>query len=168
MDPISPLPDYRKWRELFFSVTPEQGGIKSLLGPVYGAMMDVGLTDNPNQPEPTNLIISVTAFATGESSMKTSFGGGVLGLGGMEAIAQQAKAIVSKAQHLLAHTEIVTHKNLPTSANVFFYFLTRNGVHHHACAMRELTPHHAFGELFARFSYIKGIADKVWDEHRRG
>ena len=77
------LPDYLKWREVIFSVASNQVGISSRQRDVvYGVVMDVGLVDDKGKPTNNNYVFTSTAFASGEASIRTSFGGGVIGLGG--------------------------------------------------------------------------------------
>src|SRR5690242_19361037 len=85
------LGDYSKWRDGVFTVTSSQVAVMTdQPNQVYGVIMDVGLSDD--------FIITITAFATGESSLRTSIGGGAMGLGSNEYIAEHAKQIVVLGQ----------------------------------------------------------------------
>lgn len=71
--------DYRKWRDLIFSLKPENAQVSSNeVDRVFGVVMDdVQFDKNSN----TVWAISQTAFASGESSLKATTGMGVVGLG---------------------------------------------------------------------------------------
>ena len=93
------LPDYQKWRDFIFSVPGEQVGISSHQpDQVYGVVMDVGLADEKGNPVDTNAVVTETALASGESSLRTSFGGGIIGLGSYKEISEHAKQIIHLAQ----------------------------------------------------------------------
>src|SRR5215213_7900276 len=115
------LNDYLKWRDVIFSVTRAQGED----GPdqpdrVYGAIMDVGLSND--------FVITITAFASGESSLRTTVGGGAIGLGGDPLIAEHAKHIVFLAQSLRMTAMSIDNPGLPPGKEVYFYFLTPAGL----------------------------------------
>ena len=78
--------------------------------------MDVGLSDE--------FTITITAFPTGESSVRTTVGGGVIGLGSNEFIADHAKHIVRLAQSTITATTPINNHNVPKSQKVYFYLLT--------------------------------------------
>lgn len=71
--------DYKKWRELIFSLKSEGVQISSKeTNRVFGVVMDyVQLNKGTNYL----LGLSQTTFASGESSVKATTGAGVIGLG---------------------------------------------------------------------------------------
>jgi hypothetical protein len=163
------LPDYQKWREGIFSVSAEQAEVSSSQPDrVYGVIMDVGLADEKGKPVETNLVITETAFASGESSLKTSFGGGIIGLGGAEEVSEQAKQIVGLGQGLVHLTKPANKRDLPGSGKIYFYFLTTSGVRFYECKFKDIhAQEHPFSEVFARFSVIKNRADELMVKYSR-
>ena len=149
------LDDYLKWREMVFSVTRAQ--VED--GPdqpdrVYGVIMDVGLSND--------FVISITAFATGESSLRTTVGGGAIGLGSDPFIAGQAKQIVILAQSLLKTTRRMNHHHLPQGKEVYFYFLTPAGLMLTESTVEETySQTHPFHEMFSRFTAIKARSEEL-------
>jgi len=156
------LPEYQKWRDYIFGVTEEPAGVSSgQPDQVYGVIVDVGLVDDNGNPVDTNHVITQTAFATGESSLKTSFGGGVIfGIGGPEDVSELAKQIVRLAQPLLNTTKPINTHDLPESGKIYFYFLTTSGVRFYGCRFNEVySQQHPFSEIMSRFGTIKNQAD---------
>jgi len=149
------LNDYLKWRELVFSVTNAQ--VEDVPGQpdrVYGAIMDVGLSND--------FIITVTAFATGEASLRTTIGGGAIGLGGDKFIAECAKQIITWAQSLIKTTRLVTNHTLPQGKKVYFYFLTTAGLMLNESTLEEVSAQaHPFHEMFSRFTTIKARSEEL-------
>lgn len=149
------LRDYLKWREFIFSVTsaqvedgPEQADR------VYGVIMDVGLSNE--------FVITVTAFATGESSLRTTVGGGAIGLGGDPFIGGHARQIVTIAQPLLSNARPVDHHHMPQGKKVYFYFLTPSGLRLSESTVEEAySPAHPFHEMFSRFTAIKTRSEEL-------
>lgn len=154
------LNDYLQWREVVFSVRQAQVDD----GPgrpdrVYGVVMDVGLSDE--------FVISITTFASGESSLRTTAGGGAIGLGGDPVIAGHARQIVSLAQPLLERTQPVDYPNLPGPKAVYFYFLTPSGWRLGQSTLEALSSAgHPFGEMFARCSAIKARSEQLFQNAR--
>lgn len=143
------LTNYLQWRDGIFTVTSVQVNVLTdQPNQVYGVIMDVGLSDD--------FIITMTAFATGEASLMTTIGGGVMGLGSNEYIADHAKHIVSLGQSLIGTTRQTNNHNMPKSNKVYFYFLTTSGLTMIETTVKEVDRQdHPFHEMFARFSEIK-------------
>ncbi|HET9906156.1 MAG TPA: hypothetical protein VFQ23_05935 [Anaerolineales bacterium] len=150
-----PLDDYLKWREVVFSVTGSQvAEITDQPQQVYGVIMDVGLSND--------FIISVTAFASGEASLRTTVGGGAIGLGSDPFIAEQAEQIITRAQSLALSARQIHNYNLPTQKEVYFYFLTPAGLKLTKATMEEVGSRaHPFHEMFSRFSAIKARSEEL-------
>ncbi len=161
--------DYQKWRDGIFTVVGEQVDVPSNQpDQVYGVIMDVGLANDDGTSSDKNLVITETAFASGESSLQTSFGGGVIGLGGAEEVSEHAKQIIGLAQALVHLTEPATNRDLPMSERVYFYFLTTSGVRFYSCSIKETdTQGHPFNEIFARFTLIKRQADEIMAKYSK-
>jgi len=149
------LNDYLKWREVVFSVSRAQvQDGPGQPGRVYGVIMDVGLSNE--------FVISITAFATGESSLRTTVGGGAIGLGGDPFIAEHAKQIVNTSQSLLKTARRTNHHNLPQGKNVCFYFLTPSGLLLSDSTVEETYAQtHPFHEIFSRFTSIKARSEEL-------
>jgi len=149
------LSDYLRWREGIFTVTSGQVDISTdRPNQVYGVIMDVGLSDD--------FTITVTAFPTGESSLLTTVGGGAIGLGSNDYIAERAKRNVMLAQSLIEKTRRINNHNLPKSNQVYFYFLTPSGLMLYETTVAEVdAPTHPFHEMFGRFTEIKYRSEEL-------
>jgi hypothetical protein len=155
------LKDYLKWRSVVFSVNIAQvGAVTNLPKQVYGVIMDVGLSDE--------FIITMTAFPTGEASLRTTVGGGAVGLGGDHTIAEHAKRIVTLAQSLISNARLSDNNNLPKSKQIYFYFLTTSGLMLRESTVDETSAKaHQYHEIFARFSAIKARSEELTKGHKR-
>jgi hypothetical protein len=149
------LQDYLKWRDVVFSVTSGQvDDLPDQPDRAYGVIMDVGLSDD--------FVITITAFASGESSLRTTVGGGGIGLGGDPQIAGHARHIVSLAQSRRMATRPTDRPNLPPGKGVYFYFLSPAGLSLHQSTVEELyAPAHPLREMFARFTAIKARSEEL-------
>ena len=154
------LSEYHKWRDVIFSVTSDQVGVSGdKANQVYGVVMDVGLSDN--------FIISITAFPTGESSLRTTIGGGTIGLGGDEIIAKLAQQIVTSAQSLAEKATQTNDHNLPKSQVVYFYFLTTSGLMLRETSVKEAYAHnHPLHEIFIQFTKIKTRSEELKEKYK--
>src|SRR5262249_7373759 len=132
-----------------------------------GILMDVALADDraAYKPVDNSFIVSIITFASIESSLRTSLGTGVIGIGAHEHVAQQIKKIFPHALTLFPLSKFVESPSLPNSGDVFFYFLTTKGLRFCQVTLRELqySPH-PLSELFGYFTQIKGVADKIVTE----
>jgi len=112
-------------------------------------------------------VISLTAFSSGEASLKTTFGSGVLGLGGRKEISDQTKNIILSAQKLLDQATPTEEYASVKPKNVFFYLLTTSGVRCHEARLKDFPMRKdPFWEIFHRFSTIKNYADRMADMNR--
>ena len=147
--------EYLQWRDVVFSITSTQVGVLSdQPNQVYGVIMDVGITDD--------FIISITAFPTRESSLMTTVGGGVIGLGGDQIIGDHARRIVSLAQSLIEKTKRTDEHNMPKSQRVHFYFLTTSGLMKEQATVNEAyAQDYPFHEMFERFTAIKTRSEEL-------
>ena len=156
------LADYLRWRDVIFSVSIDQ--VDKATGEpdqVYGVVMDVGLSDE--------FVISITAFPTGESSLRTTVGGGVTGLGNDQTIAGHAAQIVHLAQSLVDETKPASDHSLPGAQMVFFYFLTTSGLRSYTTPIKEVDSQdqHHFHEIFNRFTAIKVRSEELTKASRK-
>jgi hypothetical protein len=164
------LSDYLRWREVVFSATSAQVDVVTdQPNQVYGVIMDVGHSDE--------FTITITAFPTGESSVRTTVGGGAIGLGSFEFIADQAKHIVKLAQSIITTARPINNHDLPKSQKVYFYLLTTSGLMLSETTLElmlnkntpEETPPqiHTFQEMFGRFTEIKRRSEELTKAHRK-
>lgn len=149
------LNDYLRWRNGIFTVTSGQVDVLTdQPNQVYGVIMDVGLSDD--------FTITITAFPTGESSLRTTIGGGAIGLGSDETIAAHAESIVVLAQSLIGKARQIDNHNLPKSQKVYLYFLTTSGLMLSETTVEETSaPNHPFHEMFGRFTEIKSRSEEL-------
>jgi hypothetical protein len=155
------LDAYLKWRDIVFSVTKTQVEVVTdQPDHVYGAIMDVGLSDD--------FTITITAFPTGEASLRTTIGGGVIGLGGDELISEHAKHIVSLAQSLFKSTHLTNNHNLPKANKIYFYFLTTSGLMRSESTVEETDAQaHPFHQMFGLFTEIKRRSEHLQDSYKK-
>jgi len=160
--------DYENWRNIIFSIKSENVGVLSTEpNQVYGIVMDVGVaTTDHGKPIDVKVVVSQSAFPTGESSVKWSNGGGFIGLGGDKEISEVAKQIISEAQSLLDLTNKVTNHDLPISGKVYFYLLTTSGTRLYECNLNDFkaSPNQPFAQIFSRFAWIKRRGDAIWNQ----
>ena len=149
------LDDYLKWREVVFSVNSAQVGVVSNEpNHVYGVIMDVAIADE--------FVLTTTAFATGESSLRTTVGGGAIGLGGDEFIAEHAKNIVTLAQPLIKTAKPVANHNLPKFKKIYFYFLTTSELMISKSTFEETYDQtHPLHEIYTHFLAIKTRSEEL-------
>ena len=93
--------DYTNWRKMVFSLQPESAQVSSKeIDRVFGVVMDDVKLDEASN---TLWAISQTAFASGESSLQSTVGMGVIGLGvgkNEENIFTAVQQLVELAQQL--------------------------------------------------------------------
>jgi len=149
--------EYLRWRELIFSITSAQlGMVLDEPNMVYGAILDVAETDM--------FVITTASWANGEASLKTSVGGGVIGLGFDDTMMNNAKEIVRSAQSLLTSAQLVDGHEMPTSGNVYFYFLTTSGIRRSEFRLADvLSTEHPFNGLLSQFGVFKTASDRIMD-----
>lgn len=111
---------YNGLRKMALDTTPEQLGItlptdKTV---VYGVVMDWAAEQG---------IATFAIFQTGDASMYTSTGGGVIGGGQHENVRKAASAFVTKAQSYIGNAVKTKTTPLPEKNTVIFYFVTNKG-----------------------------------------
>ena len=122
--------DYRNWREMIFSLKPENAQVSSNeIDRVFGIVMDDVQFDEASN---TLWAISQTAFASGESSLKATGGIGVIGLGvgeNEEKIFAAVQQLVEFAQQIFHSAVKTTDYSLPEEKTIRFFFLTTSGMY---------------------------------------
>lgn len=118
----SPEPDnpYLELRSQALEFPPEQFGLDSASKtPVtYGVVMDWNMGSGT---------ATFVAFSSGDASMYTSSGGGMIGGGGREKVSTTAKAFVTKAAGYVTKAERSDDIALPVENEVKFFILTTQG-----------------------------------------
>jgi len=169
-DKVKTIPNYQNWRNGIFTATPEIVGVsKDIPDYVYAVIMDVGLAyDDGRRPVKKNLVISVTALASGESTLMPTWAGGLIGLGSFEEISTLAKQIIDEVQPLFSTSKPASdHNYLPVSGLVCFYFLTTSGLRIYECKLQDLySDKHPFAQIFALFDKIKNLADELNEKYK--
>lgn len=156
--------DYKKWRDVVFSMKAENVGLSSSEPKkVYGMVMDIGMVD---QRANATFALSTTAFASGEASFRPTPGGGFIGLGSDPRVAEVAKSIVSMAQIFMVKAQPVSHYPLPAVGNVSYYFLTTSGLLAITDTLQALQSP-PYGQLLNKFGQIRGVAEKMIDEQQK-
>ena len=160
-------PEYQKWRKDILSITPEQIGVqKEQANTVYGVLLDVGMMDRKTDKVFT---LSLAAFANGDASFQPTLGGGVVGLGRDERMANTAKKIIQISQALLKPTLEVPNYWLPNPGFVRFFFLTTNGVRFYGDMLHTIqAKQNPFNQLFIGFGIIRQFAEQVIDKQTAG
>jgi hypothetical protein len=113
---------YEGLREMAFSVTPDQLGIKISEGQqtVYGVIMDW---------EMGGAISSTIAYLSGDASMYLSTGGGIIGGGHHKNVNAAVRTFVNRATDALRYAKLTKEHSLPELNSVKFYLLTVNGIY---------------------------------------
>lgn len=111
---------YEDVRNMALNTTPEMLGLKiaSDKTKVYGVVMDSNIGTG---------IATYAFFQTGDASLYTSTGGGVIGGGYHENVKKAAIAFIDKAQAYLNKATKTETTPLPPENSVKFYFLTNKG-----------------------------------------
>ncbi len=112
---------YAGLRNMALQTTPGQLGLDPGADPsgVYGVVLDWPLKEG---------IISLVCFSSGDASMYTSTGGGMIGGRSHDAIKTAAKEFVQKAQHYLKLATKTQWTELPDAGKLQFCFLTASGI----------------------------------------
>lgn len=101
----------------------------TMRSPVYGIIMDWHVGEG---------CITLACFATGESSVYFSNGGGIIGGQESESAVEAANRYLLEANQAYVSAKPVAHTELPAPNSVQFYFLTQAGRRHHSVAMQYL------------------------------
>ena len=127
---IKMVDSYKNWRKTIFSLKPENAQVSSKdVDRVFGILMDDVQLDKGSN---TIWAVSQTAFASGESSLKSTVGLGVIGLGvgeNEEKIYQAGQQLIELAQQLFDSVIKTEDYSLPKSSVIRFFFLTTSGTY---------------------------------------
>ena len=111
---------YEGLRNMALHITPEQLNLKLSADKieVYGIIMDW---------EMNGAVATTAAYSTGDASMYTSTGGGVIGGGQHQNVNSAAKQLIILAQSFVDKATKTETTPLPQTNTVKFYFLTNKG-----------------------------------------
>ena len=151
--------EYVQWRTLILNTTFGEP-VEHHPNQVYGMLMDVGMGNEQRQ----FLGISIYAFNTGEASLKTSIGSGVMNLGDHPQLKGIPQKIVELGQELLPFAFFASSMPFAEAGHVRFHFITTSGIWSYDCGLAELRPGHIFLDVFNQFSRIKFVADRFMDQ----
>ena len=161
--------DYKKWRDLIFSLKPESAQISSKeIDRVFGVVMDYV---QPDEGTNTLLGLSQTTFASGESSIKATTGAGVIGLGvgkDEENIFAAGQQIIGIAQQLLGSASKTTDYSLPNPQIIRFFLLATSGTYFIDTHIKDIDHgNREVYEMFNGFMYIRRYADSIMMSARK-
>ncbi|KAA1395479.1 hypothetical protein [Aeromicrobium ginsengisoli] len=107
-------------RRLALSISPEDLGLTVDGDPdrVYGVLMETGYVA---------AVVTIVSLIDGTTSMYISTGGGTIGAGEHEPVAEATRAFVAMAQVLVGQTAPTTAFDLPGVGRVRFQLLTVGG-----------------------------------------
>jgi len=113
---------YEGLRNMAFTVSPDTLGLNLSKDKteVYGVIMDW---------EMGGAVATTIAYMTGDASMYTSTGGGVIGGGQHQNVNSAAKQLIKVAQTYLDKAVKTETTPLPETNNVKFYLLTNKGIY---------------------------------------
>ena len=113
---------YLGLRQMALSTTAE--ALRIVASPetttVYGVIMDLGMDQG---------IVTIVSFQTGDASMYTSTGGGMLGAGKNLDVSNAAKHFVDLSHQYLDKAKVSHSTELPKSGEVIFYLFTNQGTY---------------------------------------
>lgn len=151
-------PEYLQWRKAIFSLTKDAFGTDfNQTDQVFGVVCDIGISND--------LCISIMSLTNGETSVRSTTGGGMINLGATREFDEASRRIVQYANTLVGEVKPVSDSSsLPISAGqVFFYFMTVSGIKQsnsfniETLAVNENDP---FGKLLQDFMLIKSMTDE--------
>jgi hypothetical protein len=122
--PVQPVPRpagiYSALRSRILSLSPAEIGVKpsAQLPNVWGILMEMGYPKGA---------ATLACLADGTTSLYTSSGGGVLGGGGLEAVAKASRAFLRVGEMSAPQMELTDVFPMPRIRQVRFYVLTFGG-----------------------------------------
>jgi hypothetical protein len=123
-DSQSSMDKYLEWRELWFSIKPDEIGLD--LDPSstipFAVVMDIGLD--------AGKAASFASSIVGDGSFLTSTGGGILGSGQQfEDVRDASIQFVEMSADFIDKMESATEYPLPAADNIKFYVITPSGIY---------------------------------------
>jgi hypothetical protein len=129
-------------RRLVLSTSPEDLGLAVDADPdrVYGVLMEIGYDA---------AVVTIVSLIDGTTSMYVSTGGGTIGAGEHEPVAEASRNFVAMAQVFVGQTQPTTSFELPHPGRVSFQMLTTGGGRSAEAPEDELGPgRHPLSPLF--------------------
>lgn len=107
-------------RRLVLSTPPAELGLTVDADPerVYGVLMETGHDA---------AVVTIVSLIDGSTSLYVSTGGGTIGAGEQEPVAEATRGFVAMAQLFVGHTEATSSFDLPDAGRVRFQLLTVGG-----------------------------------------
>jgi len=132
---------FLKLRQSAIEISPERLGLdlSSASNEPFGVVMDINLSTG---------FASVVSFVTGDASLYTNTGGGVIGGIGHDNIRSAAQKFVRVSSDYIDKMAANATFQFPKSGNVKFYILTQKGVFSCESSEEELL-HNEFSPLYA-------------------
>jgi len=160
MNVASPEPaqTYLQLRDRILNLNPSDLGFMPAEDKprVWGVLMETGYDVGT---------ASLVALADGTTSLYYSTGGGMLGSGDYNPVAQASKALVAEAEHHIHQLLATKDFPLPESGQVRFYFMTYNGFLQAATTEKDLASgKHVLSPLYhlaqETLTQLRLLADK--------
>ena len=166
---IKMVDSYKNWRKTIFSLKPEDAQVSSKdVDRVFGILMDDVQLDKESN---TLWAISQTVFASGESSLKSTVGLGVIGLGvgkNEEKIFQAGQQLIELAQQLFDLTVKTEDYSLPKLNVIRFFFLTTSGTYFLESHIDKIEEGESrVFEMLKGFIYIRKYAETLIAQARK-
>lgn len=119
--PEAPSEVYLGLRDRMLSTTPAEMNVTLQAGSAtaYGVLMDLGMGSGT---------ATIVSLSTGDTSMYTSRGGGIIGGIGHESCRIASKNFIAAAQSVVSRLSPATDRALPPTGKARFYVLTTTGL----------------------------------------
>lgn len=138
---------YTDMRNMAFSATSVQLGLDSIdQNEVYGIISEMDVDGGS---------VTVVTFATGDTSLYLSSGGGFIGAGQHDSVQEIVKRYVNNGQKYLEKSTKIEKLDLPKSGMANFNFLTKNGIYSISESLSKLESRKSeFSNLFAELNEV--------------
>jgi hypothetical protein len=139
-----PAPTYLQLRNRILDLKPDELGFKpSREAPrVWGVLVEMGYEVGT---------ATLVSLADGTISLYYSTGGGMLGSGENEMLAEASRGIVAQAENLIEHMSPAAEYPLPEAGQVRLILLTYSGAFSQEVSQKSLrSSHHPLSPLFAQ------------------
>ncbi|MGA8986900.1 hypothetical protein [Aeromicrobium sp.] len=125
---------------------------------VHGVLMELGHAQH---------VVTTVALLDGTASRYVSSGGGTVGAGEHETVAEAARSLVAMAQVLMGLTEPVSQFPLPTAGRAHFHLLTAGGGRTVGAFVDELEDRrHALAPLYESGRALSSRIDELGENQR--
>ncbi len=134
-------------RNMAYKTTAEQIGLDAIdKDDVYGIISELDMN---------GATVTVVTFATGDTSIYLSSGGGFIGAGQHESVREVVKKYVINGQRYVEHATKIENLELPAKGMATFNFMTPNGNYCFSKNINELNSGNSeFSNLFAELNEV--------------